>query len=77
MFENACPNPTQPDQTPGAVWLRPEFQGRDDELANLANGADLVGVGRAAVSNRAKGHHDFPKLGATDRVAAKALQIHR
>lgn len=33
------------------VWLRLEFQGREDELITLAEGADLVGVTRSAVSN--------------------------
>lgn len=31
MFENASTNPTQPDQTPGTVWLRPECQGPEAE----------------------------------------------
>lgn len=43
------------------TWLRPEYQGREDELINLAAGADLVGVTRAAVSNWSRRHANFPK----------------
>ncbi|MCX5199699.1 hypothetical protein OOK31_38480 [Streptomyces sp. NBC_00249] len=46
----------------GVVWLRPEYQGREDELVTLADGADEVGVGRAAVSNWVKRHSNFPKI---------------
>jgi hypothetical protein len=44
------------------VWLRPEFQGREDELIHLSAAADLVGVTRAAVSNWAARHGNFPKI---------------
>ncbi|MBY8884825.1 hypothetical protein K7472_08190 [Streptomyces sp. PTM05] len=43
-------------------WLRPEYKGREDELINLAAGADLVGVTRSAVSNWTKRHAHFPKV---------------
>ncbi|MEV0373548.1 hypothetical protein AB0I10_27670 [Streptomyces sp. NPDC050636] len=44
------------------TWLRPEFVDREDELINLAAGADLVGVSRSAVSNWAARHANFPKI---------------
>ncbi|MFB7461284.1 hypothetical protein [Streptomyces sp. NPDC056188] len=44
------------------VWLRPEYQGREDELIHLAAGADLVGVTRSAVSNWAARHQNFPRI---------------
>lgn len=44
------------------TWLRPEFQGRESELIHLAAGADLVGVTRAAVSNWAARHANFPRI---------------
>lgn len=44
------------------VWLRPEFQGREDELINLSSGAAAVGVVRATVTNWANRHGDFPKV---------------
>ncbi|MEV0220878.1 hypothetical protein [Streptomyces sp. NPDC050704] len=44
------------------TWLRPEYQGREDELIHLAAGADLVGVTRSAVSNWAARHGNFPKI---------------
>ncbi|MFK0279796.1 hypothetical protein ACIQVL_04880 [Streptomyces sp. NPDC090499] len=43
------------------VWLRPEFQGREDELVHLSAAADLVGVTRSTVSNWAQRHANFPK----------------
>ncbi|SEM79140.1 hypothetical protein [Streptacidiphilus jiangxiensis] len=52
-------------------WLRPEYQGREGELVHLAEGARLVGVTRAAVSNWAARHSSFPALvlltGSTER----------
>ncbi|MFI6700303.1 hypothetical protein ACIBJC_15220 [Streptomyces sp. NPDC050509] len=50
------------DDTASVVWLRPEYQNRQDELVTLADGADLVGVTRSAVSNWAKRHGNFPKI---------------
>ncbi|MGW3031150.1 hypothetical protein ACWDCB_07930 [Streptomyces sp. NPDC001178] len=44
------------------VWLRPEFQGREDELVHLSAAAALVGVTRSSVSNWAKRHANFPKI---------------
>ncbi|MET8677042.1 hypothetical protein ABZW18_05435 [Streptomyces sp. NPDC004647] len=44
------------------TWLRPEYEGREDELINLAEGAHLAGVSRSAVSNWASGHSNFPCL---------------
>lgn len=44
------------------VWLRPEYRGREDELIHLAAAADLVGVTRAALSNWAKRHENFPRI---------------
>ncbi|MFD3667227.1 hypothetical protein [Streptomyces sp. NPDC058672] len=44
------------------TWLRPEFQGREDELITLADGARLVGVTRSTVSNWAARHGNFPHL---------------
>ena len=44
------------------VWLRPEFQDREDELVHLAGAATLVGVTRSTVSNWAKRHANFPKI---------------
>ncbi|MER7047982.1 hypothetical protein [Streptomyces jumonjinensis] len=44
------------------TWLRPEFQGREDELVNLAAAAQLVGVSRSTVSNWSKRHRNFPKI---------------
>lgn len=44
------------------TWLRPEFQGREDELITLADGARLVGVSRTTVSNWAARHANFPRL---------------
>ncbi|MBC9724921.1 hypothetical protein [Streptomyces sp. TRM68367] len=44
------------------VWLRPEFQGRENELVHLAGAAALVGVTRSTVSNWAKRHANFPKI---------------
>ncbi|MGF0173141.1 hypothetical protein ACQF36_22360 [Streptomyces sp. Marseille-Q5077] len=44
------------------TWLRPEYQGREDELITLSAAADLAGVSRSAVSNWAKRHDDFPKI---------------
>ncbi|MCD9904581.1 hypothetical protein LUR56_39905 [Streptomyces sp. MT29] len=46
----------------GVVWLRPEYEGRQEELATLSDGADLVGVGKSAVSNWQKRHQNFPRL---------------
>ncbi|MEU6965136.1 hypothetical protein [Streptomyces chrestomyceticus] len=46
----------------GVVWLRPEYQGRHDELVTLTDGARLVGVGRSAISNWQKRHANFPRL---------------
>ncbi|MFB6955468.1 hypothetical protein ACFCYB_00170 [Streptomyces sp. NPDC056309] len=44
------------------VWLRPEYQGREEELIHLAAAADLVGVTRSALSNWANRHGNFPKI---------------
>jgi hypothetical protein len=44
------------------TWLRPEYQGREDELIHLAAGAELVGVTRSAVSNWAARHANFPRI---------------
>ncbi|MEN8649168.1 hypothetical protein ABCR94_00575 [Streptomyces sp. 21So2-11] len=44
------------------TWLRPEYEGHEDALVTLADGARLVGVSRSAVSNWAKRHTDFPRL---------------
>jgi transcriptional regulator with XRE-family HTH domain len=44
------------------VWLRAEFQGREDELVHLSAAAALVGVTRSTVSNWAKRHANFPKI---------------
>lgn len=44
------------------VWLRPEFQGHEDDLIHLAAAADLVGITRAAVSNWVARHSNFPKI---------------
>ncbi|MGW3121324.1 hypothetical protein ACWDBW_29935 [Streptomyces sp. NPDC001107] len=44
------------------VWLRLEFQGREDELVHLSAAATLVGVTRSTVSNWAKRHANFPKI---------------
>ncbi|MEU8717502.1 hypothetical protein [Streptomyces sp. NPDC048663] len=41
------------------MWHRPEYQGREDELVNLAGIATIAGVTRAAVSNW-RVRHDFP-----------------
>ncbi|MER7814531.1 hypothetical protein [Streptomyces sp. NPDC096153] len=53
------------------TWLRPEFQGREDELIHLAAAADLAGVTRSAVSNWQRRHETFPGLalltGSPDR----------
>ncbi|MFF9901286.1 hypothetical protein [Streptomyces longispororuber] len=46
----------------GVVWLRPEYQGRQDELVTLADGARLVGVSRSAISNWHARHANFPAL---------------
>ncbi|MFE4516794.1 hypothetical protein ACFRMQ_21670 [Kitasatospora sp. NPDC056783] len=44
-------------------WLRADYQGRESELIHLAEGAALVGVTRAAVSNwRSRHPKDFPEL---------------
>jgi ElaB/YqjD/DUF883 family membrane-anchored ribosome-binding protein len=51
-----------PDSTPPAKWLRPEFQGREDELIHLAGAAKQAGVTRAAVTNWGRRHADFPKI---------------
>jgi len=48
--------------TATVTWLRPEFKGRENELVALAEGARLVGVTRAAVSNWAARHKTFPAL---------------
>ncbi|MGW4042967.1 hypothetical protein [Streptomyces sp. NPDC004721] len=48
--------------TEAVVWLRPEYQGREDELIHLAAAADLVGVTRSALSNWASRHSNFPKI---------------
>lgn len=42
------------------TWLRPEYQGRENELTTLAGGARLVGVTRSAISNWAARHSNFP-----------------
>ncbi|MEU9334117.1 hypothetical protein AB0D49_13305 [Streptomyces sp. NPDC048290] len=44
------------------TWLRPEFQGREDELITLSAAANLAGISRSAVSNWAKRHKNFPPL---------------
>ncbi|MGX1668659.1 hypothetical protein [Streptomyces sp. NPDC055400] len=44
------------------TWLRPEYEGREDELITLADGARLVGVTRSTVSNWAARHTGFPRL---------------
>lgn len=41
------------------TWCRPEYQGKEDQLVNLAGVATLAGVTRAAVSNWRR-RHDFP-----------------
>jgi hypothetical protein len=51
-----------PDSTPTGKWLRPEFQGRDDELIHLAGAAKQAGVTRAAVTAWRQRHADFPKI---------------
>lgn len=51
-----------PDSSPTAKWLRPEFQGREDELIHLAAAAKQAGVTRAAVTNWGRRHADFPKI---------------
>lgn len=60
-----------PDSSPTAKWLRPEFQGREDELIHLAGAARQAGVTRAAVTNWGLRHADFPKIvvetGTADR----------
>lgn len=48
--------------TEALVWLRPEYQGREDELIHLSAGADLVGVTRSCVSQWAARHSNFPKI---------------
>ncbi|MGW0822487.1 hypothetical protein [Streptomyces sp. NPDC002845] len=44
------------------TWLRPEWQGREQELIHLAGAAELVGVTRSAVSNWAQRYSDFPEI---------------
>lgn len=56
------------------TWLRPEFQGREDELVSLAAGADLVGVTRSAVSNWAKRHANFPKIALLTGVGDRRMK---
>ncbi|MEW1551334.1 hypothetical protein [Streptomyces tsukubensis] len=56
-----APDPVE-DPRAGVVWLRPEYRDRPDELITLSEGADLVGVTRAAVSNWAARHQNFPPL---------------
>lgn len=51
-----------PDSSPTAKWHRPEFQGREGELIHLAAAGKLAGVTRAAVTNWARRHADFPEL---------------
>ncbi|MFI1532097.1 hypothetical protein [Streptomyces griseus] len=46
----------------GVVWLRPEYEGRQDELVTLSDGARLVGVSKSAISNWQRRHANFPKL---------------
>jgi len=48
--------------TNSVVWLRLEYQGREDELIHLSAAADLVGVTRSAVSNWAARQANFPKI---------------
>ncbi|WP_228984234.1 hypothetical protein [Streptomyces sp. DH12] len=60
------PNPPDPPADPraadGVVWLRPEYQGRQNELVTLSDGARLVGVTRSAISNWQNRHSNFPAL---------------
>ncbi|MEU3050322.1 hypothetical protein ABZ705_28090 [Streptomyces sp. NPDC006984] len=56
------------------TWLRPEFQGREDELINLAAGAALVGVTRSAVSNWAARHRNFPKPALLTGLGARRVK---
>jgi hypothetical protein len=53
------------------TWLRPEYQGREAELIHLSAAADLVGVGRSAVSNWAARHSNFPKIVMLTGVAPR------
>lgn len=56
------------------VWLRPEFQGRRDELIMLSEGARMVGVTRAAVSNWAARHRGFPRIALLSGTPAHRLK---
>lgn len=60
------PNPPDPPAdlraADGVVWLRPEYQGRQNELVTLADGARLVGVSKSAISNWQNRHASFPAL---------------
>ncbi|MBT2390720.1 hypothetical protein J7E87_15115 [Streptomyces sp. ISL-1] len=56
------------------TWLRPEFKGREDELVNLAAGADLVGVTRSTVSNWAKRHANFPKIALLTGIGDRRMK---
>ncbi|MBT2366208.1 hypothetical protein J7E88_13030 [Streptomyces sp. ISL-10] len=56
------------------TWLRPEFKGREDELVNLAAGADLVGVTRSAVSNWAKRHANFPRIALLTGIGDRRMK---
>ncbi|MFF0742156.1 hypothetical protein ACFYVL_17335 [Streptomyces sp. NPDC004111] len=44
------------------TWLRKEYIGREAELIHFSGAAKLVGLSRAAVSNWAARHEDFPKV---------------
>ncbi|MFE0251254.1 hypothetical protein [Streptomyces sp. NPDC059010] len=59
--------------TPAAsvVWLRPEFQGREDELVHLSAAAALVGVTRSTISNWLKRHPKFPKIALQIGIGAR------
>lgn len=56
------------------TWLRPEYKGREDELINLAAGADLVGVTRSTVSNWAKRHANFPNIALLTGIGDRRMK---
>ncbi|MBH1938949.1 hypothetical protein I5Q34_32610 [Streptomyces sp. AV19] len=53
------------------TWLRPEYQGREDELIHLSAAADLVGVTRSAVTNWATRYQNFPRIVLVSGLAGK------
>ncbi|WKK27824.1 hypothetical protein QZH56_37185 (plasmid) [Streptomyces olivoreticuli] len=61
---------------PFVTWHRTEYEGREDELVNQNEIAALANVTRAAVSNWATRHDNFPEVVAVHGTAQHAPRLY-